>query len=69
MENTKRLNISGHEHSAVAVRELIDHESDYDTATTAWAKFDRHMTWQLQQLERQLHQYFTPTACRRELGR
>jgi hypothetical protein len=69
MNRYKPTQPSGQVHSSVAVRELIDRDSDYDTSTTAWAEFDRRMTAQLDALERRLHRYFTPVACRKELGR
>jgi hypothetical protein len=60
---------SGQVHANVAVRELIDRDSDYDTSTTAWAEFDRRITAQLADLETRLHRYITPAAGRKELGR
>ena len=60
---------SGQVHASVAVRELIDRDSDYDTSTTAWTEFDRRITDQLAQLEQRLHRYVTPVARRKELGR
>ncbi len=60
---------SGQVHQSVAVRELIDHDSDYDTSTTAWVAFDRRMTKQFADLERRLAHYFTPVAIRKGLGR
>jgi hypothetical protein len=60
---------SGQVHASVAVRDLIDRDSDYDTSTTAWTEFDRRITDQLAQLEHRLHRYFTPVACRKEVGR
>ncbi|HZL89608.1 MAG TPA: hypothetical protein VFB96_14685 [Pirellulaceae bacterium] len=58
---------SGQVQTSVALRD--DRDSDYDTSTTAWAAFDRQMTCQITQLEQQLRRYFTPTACRKDLGR
>ena len=60
---------SGQVHQSVAVRELVDRDSDYDTSSTAWALFDRQMTEQFAQLERRMQHYFTPVAIRKGLGR
>ena len=62
-------NSSEHSQQSVAVRELVGRESDYDTSTSAWAAFDRKMSEQFAQLEKQFEQYFTPLAIRKGLGR
>jgi hypothetical protein len=69
MSHRQPSQTSGQVHQSVAVRELIDHDSDYDTSTTAWVAFDRRMTKQLDDLERRLAHYFTPVAVRKGLGR
>jgi hypothetical protein len=60
---------SGHLHQSVAVRELIDRDSDYDTTSSAWVEFDRRMTEQFAELEQRLQHYFTAVAVRKGLGR
>ncbi len=60
---------SGQVHQSVAVRELVDRDSDYDTSTTAWAEFDRRMTEEFASLEQRFRHYFTPVAIRQGLGR
>ena len=60
---------SGQAQQSVAVRELIDRDSDYDTSSSAWVEFDRRMTEQFATLERQMQHYFTPVAIRKGLGR
>ena len=60
---------SGTVHQSVAVSELVDRPSDYDTSSSAWIAFDRCMTQQLVCLEDQMRRYFTPIAVRQDIGR
>ena len=60
---------AGQVEHAVAVHELVTHDSDYDTSSSAWVEFDRRMTEQFAELEQRLQRYFTPIAIRQSLGR
>jgi hypothetical protein len=59
-----------------ASRPLVHHPSDAldsfcrcDETFTAWVAFDEQLTEQLQKLEEENRQFWTPKAVRRSIGR
>ena len=67
MTNRPQKNSLSATSSAAGTTGLIEVVTDYDTHTSAWVEFDAQMSAQMDALEHQFQQYWTPQAIVKSL--